>query len=91
MVFAILDFLMLPGSHLTSVRTQKLKFLLVNLLIMPNLGPWPFWYSPRMPPTFWVEIEIPEGMGCSRGGGRGGNGLQIGFLLVEIEFRGQCA
>ncbi len=41
MVFAILDFLILPGSHLTSVSIQKLKFLFVSCLMMPNLGPWP--------------------------------------------------
>jgi hypothetical protein len=39
MFLAILDFLILPGSHLTSVSIQKLKFLLVSRLMMPNLGP----------------------------------------------------
>jgi hypothetical protein len=91
MFFVILDFLILPGSHLTSVSTQKLRFLLASLLMMPNLGPWPLWYSPLMPPTFWVEIEIAEGMGCSRWGGRGGRNLTNCFLLLRFGFHELCA
>jgi hypothetical protein len=44
-----------------------------------------------MPPTFWVEIEIAEGMGCSRWGGRGGRNLTNCFLLLRFRFHDLCA
>jgi hypothetical protein len=41
--------------------------------MIPNFGACFLWNSPLIPLTFWVEIDNEGSMGCSRGGGRGGN------------------
>jgi hypothetical protein len=38
-----------------------------------------------------VEIEIAEGMGCSRWGGRGGKKFNNLFFLLKFGFRDLCA